>query len=135
MTAHEGGPSEPDTAPRLPWPIYGITAALLLAPLVQLWCLLEGRSLQNFGSGTSAHLAYFLFAPLSAILLLRRHPRARSSLYIFTTFEIVRCLYSGHLAVAALAVALLVYVQLPSVRAAYPKIDARMMLERMRRRS
>ena len=134
MTARESAPAEAAGAPRIPWPIYGISAALLGAPLLQAWCLLEGRSLLNFGSGTSAHVTYFLFAPMSAVFLLRRHPRARSSLYIFTTFEIARCLRSDHVALAALAVALLIYVQLPSVRAVYPKIDARMVLARMRGR-
>ncbi|MCH7600442.1 MAG: hypothetical protein IH973_11855 [Myxococcales bacterium] len=61
-------------------------------------------------------------------------PRARSSFYIFTTFEIVRCLRSDHLASVALAVALLIYLQLPSVRVVYPKIDARTVLARMRGR-
>ncbi len=121
-------------APRIPWPIYGLSAALLAAPLLQAWCLLEGRPLLNFGSGALAHVSYFLFAPMSAVLLLRRHTRARSSLYIFTTFEIVRCLRSDHLVLVALGVALLIYVQLPSVRAVYPKIDARMVLARMRGR-
>ena len=81
-----------------------------------------------------AHVSYLLFAPMSAVLLLRRHSRARSSLYIFTTFEIARSLRSDHVALAALAVALLIYVQLPSVRAVYPKIDARMVRARIRGR-
>ncbi len=135
MTAHEGEPAEPAEKPPIPGPIYGIAAALLGAPLFHAWCLLQGRALLSFGPGTSAHLSYFLFAPISAVLLLRRHPRARFSLYILTTFEILRCLRSDHLAVAAVALALLVYVQLPSVRAVYPVIDARMMLARMRSRS
>jgi hypothetical protein len=134
MTVHEGEPVEFAGRPPIPKPIYGIAAALLGAPLLQIWCLLQGQTLLNFGPATSAHLAYFLFAPISAGLLLFRHPRARLSLYIFTTFEIVRCLRSGHLAVAALALALLIYVQLPSVRAVYPMIEAKMMLARMRGR-
>lgn len=134
MTAPKGVAAEPAGAPRIPWPIYGLSAALLAAPLLQAWCLLEDRSLLNFGSGASAHFTYFLFAPISAVLLLRRHPRARSSFYIFTTFEIVRCLRSDHLASVALAVALLIYLQLPSVRVVYPKIDARTVLARMRGR-
>ena len=68
------------------------------------------------------------------MFLLRRHPRARSSLYIFTTFEIVRSLHSGQLAVAAVALALLLYVQLPSVRAVYPMLDARTILARLKLR-
>ena len=134
MTAHEGEPAEPAEKPPIPGPIYGIAAALLGAPLLQAWCLLQGRALLNFGPGISAHLSYFLFAPLSAVFLLRRHPRARSSLYIFTTFEIVRSLHSGHLAVAAVALALLLYVQLPSVRAVYPMLDARTILARLKLR-
>ena len=121
-------------APRIPWPIYGLSAALLAAPLLQAWCLLEGRPLLNFGSGALAHVSYFLFAPMSAVLLLRRHARARSSLYIFTTFEIARSLRSDHLEWVALAVALLVYVQLPSVRAVYPKLDAQVVWARIRAR-
>ena len=134
MTARRGAPAELAGAPRIPWPIYGLSAALLAAPLLQAWCLLEGQSLLNFGSGASAHLAYFLFAPISAVLLFRRNARARSSLYILTTFEIVRCLRSDHVVLIAPLVALLIYVQLPSVRAVYPKIDARMVLARMRGR-
>ena len=129
MTVHQGEPTE---KPPIPGPIHGIAVALLGAPLLQAWCLLQGQALLNFGPGLSAHVSYFVFAPMSAVFLLRRHPRARSSLYIFTTFEILRSLHSGHLAVAAVALALLLYLQLPSVRAVYPMIDPQAMRARLK---
>lgn len=138
MTAPEGEQAEPTEEPpshaAIPLPIYGIVAALFAAPAVQAWCLLQGQTLLNFGPSTSANLSYLLFAPISAVLLLRRHARARSSLYFFSTFEILRCLRSDHLALAAVVLVVLAYVQLPSVRAVYPMLDAQSILARIRGR-
>jgi hypothetical protein len=65
---------------------------------------------------------------------LRRHERARFSVYVFLSCEILRAERIHSLALGMLAVAAILYLQLPSARAFHPSVDPRRVLERIRLR-
>src|SRR5215475_11528733 len=128
---------EPDTADgmRRPAGLWLLTAVLLVSPVIHLLALLFHTRWLNFGS----HLpwdgfVYFLIAPIVGFLMLRRHERARFSVYVFLSCEILRALRIHSPALGALAVAALVYLQLPGPRRYHPRVDPRRVLERIRLR-
>src|SRR6185436_138830 len=70
-----------------------LTIALLASPALHLLALLFNRHWLNFGSH---HLwdgfVYFIIAPVVGWLMLRRHERARFSVYVFLSCEILRAI-------------------------------------------
>lgn len=125
---------EPRHAGR-PLGLWLLTIALLASPLVHLAALALGRQWLNFGSHRIWDgLVYLLIAPLVGTLMLRRHERARFSAYVFLTCEILRAVRIGSPALGVLALAALLYLQLPAARRVHPSIDPRRVLERIRLR-
>src|SRR4029078_9984118 len=83
-------PDQP--APR-PFGLWLLTIGLLASPLIHLAALLLGRHWLNFGSQRAWDgFVYFLIAPIVGALMLRRHERARFSVYVFLSCEMLRAL-------------------------------------------
>ena len=93
------------------------------------------RQWLNFGSRRAWDgFVYLLIAPLVGTLMLRRHERARFSVYVFLSCEILRALRIQSLALGLLALAAILYLQLPAARRVHPSVDPRRVLERIRLR-
>ena len=94
--------------------------------------LLRARWL-NFGSDRLWDaFVYLLIAPVVGGLMLRRHERARFSAYVFLSCEILRAIRIHSLALGAIAVGFLVYLQTPAARRYHPMVDPRKVLARLR---
>jgi hypothetical protein len=140
MAAVEAGPALSPAAsggvpPARPAGLWILTIALLLSPIAHLLALALDRPWLNFGSPRAWDgFVYLLIAPLVGTLALRRHERARFSLYVFLSCEILRALRIRSLALGLLSLAAILYLQLPAARRYHPSVDARRVLERIRLR-
>ncbi len=118
-----------------PLGLWLLTLGLLASPLVHLAALLLGRHWLNFGSLRPWDgFVYFVIAPVVGTLMLRRHERARFSVYVFLSCEVLRAVRIHSLALAVLAVLAILYLQLPAPRRYHPSVDPRRVLERIRLR-
>ena len=128
---------EPETADgmRRPAGLWLLTVVLLASPVIHLLALLFDTRWLNFGSRQPWDgFVYFLIAPVVGMLMLRRHERARFSVYVFLSCEILRAERIHSPALGVLAVLAILYLQLPAARAFHPSIDPRRVLERIRLR-
>jgi hypothetical protein len=115
--------------------LWFLTIALLVGPIVHLVALGLDRQWLNFGSRRVWDgFVYLLIAPLVGTLMLRRHERARFSVYVFLSCEILRALRIRSLPLGLLALASILYLQLPAARRFHPSVDPRRVLERIRLR-
>jgi hypothetical protein len=120
---------------RRPAGLWLLTVALLVSPLFHLVALLIGTHWLNFGSHHPWDgFVYFVIAPVVGTLMLRRHERARFSVYVFLSCEILRAIriHSGLLGL--LAAGSILYLQLPAARRFHPSVDPRRVLARLRLR-
>ena len=118
-----------------PLGLWFLTVGLLVSPLLHLAALLLGQHWLNFGSQRAWDgFVYFLIAPIVGTLMLRRHERARFSIYVFLSCEILRAQRIHSLPLGGLALAAILYLQLPAARRYHPTIDPRRVLERIRLR-
>ena len=125
---------ENENPPR-PVGLWLLTIGLLISPLVHLAALRLGQHWLNFGSQRAWDgFVYFLIAPIVGMLMLRRHERARFSVYVFLSCEILRAVRIHSPALGALALGAIVYLQLPAARRYHPMVDPRRVLERIRLR-
>lgn len=114
-----GKPARPETRP---WVITGLVAALAAAPVLQA-ASLAGLRVLNFAPDRPwNYLAYGLAAPYVAVLLSRRHPRARFAAYVFLTHEALRGLHFRHWDAVAVAAAWIALLQLPAARRYAPSL-------------
>ena len=129
-------PATADGVPVLrPAGLWLLTAALLVSPVVHLAAIWLNRHWLNFGSQRAWDwFVYLLIAPLVGTLMLRRHERARFSVYVFLTCEILRAERIGSLPLGLLAIAAILYLQLPAARRFHPSVDPRRVLDRIRLR-
>ncbi|HEV7668417.1 MAG TPA: hypothetical protein VGS22_07830 [Thermoanaerobaculia bacterium] len=140
MQALEAHPEPADalaapTSPPRPLGLWLLTVVLLASPLIHLAALQLGRHWLNFGSHRAWDgFVYFLIAPIVGTLMLRRHERARFSVYVFLSCEILRAFRIHSPALGALALGAIVYLQLPAARRYHPMVDPRRVLERIRLR-
>src|SRR3954464_10576750 len=82
---------EPANGVRRPAGLWLLTVALLTSPAFHLLALVVGARWLNFGSRQPWDaFVYFLIAPLVGTWMLRRHERARFSVYVFLSCEILR---------------------------------------------
>jgi hypothetical protein len=116
-----------------PLGLWILSTALLASPLIHAGALvLRGRWL-NFGSVRLWDgFVYFLIAPIVGVLMLKRHERARFSVYVFLSCEILRAIRIHSLTLGLIAVAFLVYLQTPAARRYHPSVDPRRVLARLR---
>jgi hypothetical protein len=118
---------------RRPAGLWLLTVVLLTSPVFHLMALLFNRRWLNFGSHQPWDaFVYFIVAPVVGALMLRRHERARFSVYVFLSCEMLRAIriHSGLLGLLA-AVSIL-YLQLPAARRFHPAVDPRKVMARLR---
>ncbi len=94
---------------------------------LQAWSAAQAPlPLMNYGPPLWLNAAvYMLAAPFVASLLWRGRPRARPSVYMFCTFDVLRSVRYGHWLPAAIDIAIVAYLQTPSMRRAYPSVWSR----------
>jgi hypothetical protein len=116
-----------------PFALWILTIVLLASPMIHASALLLRTQWLNFGSPRVWDaFVYFLIAPIVGMLLLRRHERARFSAYVFLSCEVLRAVRIHSLALGVIAVAFLVYLQVPAARRYHPSVDPRKVLARLR---
>jgi len=100
---------------------------------VHLVALVLHRHWLNFGSRRLWDgLVYFIIAPVVGVLMLRRHERARFSVYVFLSCEILRAIRIHSYPLAWVSLGSILYLQLPAARRFHPSIDPRKVLARLR---
>ena len=125
--------SHEESAPRRPFGLWILTLALLASPLLHAAALLLHARWLNFGSTRLWDgLVYFLIAPIVGMLMLRRHERARFSVYVFLSCEILRAVRIHSPALGLLSAGFIAYLQLPAARAFHPSVDPRKVAARLR---
>jgi hypothetical protein len=123
----------PDRVRRPPG-LWLLTVVLLISPAIHLLALVFHTHWLNFGSHRLWDaFVYFVIAPVVGTLMLRRHERARFSVYVFLSCEILRAIriHSGLLGL--LAAGSILYLQLPAARRFHPSVDPRKVRARLRR--
>jgi hypothetical protein len=118
---------------RRPAGLWLLTVALLTSPAFHLLALFVGTRWLNFGSRQPWDaFVYFLIAPLVGTLMLRRHERARFSVYVFLSCEILRAIRIHSWVLGLLAAGSIVYLQSPAARRFHPAVDPRKVMARLR---
>jgi len=113
-----------------------LTVVLLTSPLFHLVALLFDRRWLNFGSHQPWDaFVYFVIAPVVGASMLRRHDRARFSVYVFLSCEILRAIRIHSWLLGLLAAVSVLYLQLPAARRFHPAVDPRKVMARLRVRS
>ena len=119
--------------PSRPLGLWILTLILLASPMIHAGALLLRTRWLNFGSPRLWDaFVYFLIAPIVGVLMLRRHERARFSVYVFLSCEILRAVRIHSLALGLMAVAFLLYLQTAAARRYHPSVDPRKVLARLR---
>jgi len=127
---------EPETADevRRPAGLWLLTVVLLTSPVIHLLALFFDTRWLNFGSRLAWDgFVYFVIAPVVGALMLRRHERARFSVYVFLSCEILRATRIHSWPLGLLAAASIMYLQLPAARRFHPSVDPRKVMARLRR--
>jgi hypothetical protein len=126
---------EPQTAGgmRRPAGLWLLSVVLLSSPVLHLVALYFDRRWLNFGSRLPWDaFVYFVIAPVVGALMLRRHERARFSVYVFLSCEILRAMRIHSLLLGLLSAAAILYLQLPAARRFHPSVDPRKVMARLR---
>jgi hypothetical protein len=124
-------PDRPER-PSRPLGLWILTFSLLASPVIHGGALLVRAQWLNFGSlRLWDAFVYFLIAPIVGVLMLRQHERARFSVYVFLSCEILRAVRIHSLALGLIAVGFLVYLQTPAARRFHPSVDPRRVLARI----
>ncbi|MBI3455752.1 MAG: hypothetical protein HY002_08190 [Candidatus Rokubacteria bacterium] len=127
----ERGPERADG--RRPPVIAALVLACALAPVLQA-ASLGGLRVLNFAPDRPwNYVAYGLAAPYVALLLWRRHPRARFAAYVFLTHEALRGLHFRRWDAVLVAAGWILLVQLPSARRWAPSLQPAEIIARLRR--
>jgi hypothetical protein len=118
---------------RRPAGLWLLTVALLASPLIHLVALFFDARWLNFGSRLPWDgFVYFVIAPVVGALMLRRHERARFSVYVFLSCEILRAIRIHSWPLGLLAASAILYLQLPAPRRFHPSVDPRKVMARLR---
>jgi hypothetical protein len=118
---------------RRPIGLWLLTVALLASPAFHLLALFLGKRWLNFGSHQPWDaFVYFVIAPVVGALMLRRHERARFSVYVFLSCEILRAIRIHSALLGLLAAVSILYLQLPAARRFHPAVDPRKVMARLR---
>src|SRR5262245_42175875 len=129
---------EPETTDRVRRPVglWLLTAVLLTSPAFHLVALLFDTRWLNFGSHQLWDaFVYCVIAPVVGVSMLRRHERARFSVYVFLSCEILRAIGIHSWLLGLLSVVSLLYLQLPAARRFHPAVDPRKVMARLRVRA
>src|SRR5262245_7171662 len=128
----------PDTADeaRRPAGLWLLTVVLLASPAFHALALVLDRHWLNFGSHHPWDgFVYFIIAPVVGVLMLRQHERARFSVYVFLSCEILRAIRIHSWLLGLLAAGAILYLQLPAARQCHPMVDPRKVVWRLRIRA
>ena len=118
---------------RRPAGLWVLTIVLLTSPAIHAAALFSNTRWLNFGSRHPWDgFVYFVIAPLVGALMLRRHERARFSVYVFLSCEIIRAIRIHSALLALLAACSILYLQLPAARRFHPSVDPRKVMARLR---
>ena len=118
---------------RRPPGLWLLTAVLLASPVIHLLALVFHTRWLNFGSRLPWDaFVYFVIAPVVGALMLRRHERARFSVYVFLSCEILRAIRIHSWLLGVLAATSILYLQLPAARRFHPSVDPRKVMARLR---
>lgn len=110
-----------------------LTIALLASPAFHALALVWHRRWLNFGSHHPWDaFVYFVIAPVVGAMMLRRHERARFSVYVFLSCEILRAIRIHSSLLGVLAAGAILYLQLPAARRFHPSVDPRKVMARLR---
>ncbi len=126
---------EPDIADEVSRPagLWLLTVVLLTSPAIHGLALFFNKHWLNFGSPHPWDaFVYFIIAPVVGTLMLRRHERARFSVYVFLSCEILRAIRIHSWLLGLLAAGSIVYLQLPAARRFHPSVDPRKVMARLR---
>src|SRR6266550_4888160 len=126
---------EPETAHELRRPagLWLLTVVLLTSPVIHLLALFFHTRWLNFGSRLPWDgFVYFFIAPVVGALMLRRHERARFSVYVFLSCEILRAIRIHSWLLGVLSAGSILYLQLPAARRFHPSVDPRKVMARLR---
>ena len=120
-----------------------IAGSLFAAPLLQIVAAITGSHIGNFGNARWASWPIYLAAaPFVGWLLWIGHPRARFATYILLTTEALRSLRAlerladppGAWSMLAVAIAIILVLQLPSARRFCPTLRPSEIQLRLRQR-
>jgi hypothetical protein len=128
---------DPESAGTLRRPVglWLLTLALLISPAIHGLALLFHTRWLNFGSRHPWDtFVYVVMAPVVGVLMLRRHERARFSVYVFLSCEILRAIRIQSVLLGLLAAGSILYLQLPVARRFHPSVDPRKVMARLRLR-
>ena len=118
---------------RRPLGLWLLTVVLLTSPAFHLLALLVNARWLNFGSHHPWDgFVYFIIAPVVGTLMLRRHERARFSVYVFLSCEILRAIRIHSWPLGLLSAISILYLQLPAARRFHPSVDPRKVMARLR---
>ena len=118
---------------RRPVGLWLLTIVLLTSPAIHLLALFLDTRWLNFGSRLPWDgFVYFVIAPVVGALMLRRHERARFSVYVFLSCEILRAIRIHSWLLGLLAAGSILYLQLPAPRRFHPSVDPRKVMARLR---
>ena len=126
---------EPETKDgvRRPAGLWLLTVVLLTSPAFHLLALVVDTRWLNFGSHQPWDaFVYFVIAPVVGTLMLRCHERARFSVYVFLSCEILRAIRIRSGLLGLLAAVSILYLQLPEARRFHPAVDPSKVLARLR---
>jgi hypothetical protein len=126
---------DPDTAHgvRRPAGLWLLTVVLLASPALHSLALFFHTHWLNFGSHHPWDaFVYFIIAPVVGVLMLRRHERARFSVYVFLSCEILRAIRIHSWLLGLLSAGSIVYLQFPAARRFHPMVDPRKVMARLR---
>src|SRR5436190_1788291 len=125
-------PDRGERPPRRPLGLWILTLGLLASPMIHGGALLLHAQWLNYGSlRLWDAFVYFLIAPIVGALMLRRHERARFSVYVFLSCELLRAARIHSPALALISVGFLGYLQLPAARRFHPSVDPGRVLARL----
>lgn len=118
--------------PSRPLGLSFLTLGLLASPVIHAGALVLHTHWLNFGSVRLWDaFVYFLIAPIVGVLMLRRHERARFSVYVLLSCEVLRAVRIHSLALGLISVGFLAYLQTPAARRFHPSVDPRRVLARL----
>ena len=118
---------------RRPAGLWLLTVVLLTSPVIHLLALFFHTRWLNFGSRLPWDaFVYFVIAPVVGALMLRRHERARFSVYVFLSCEILRAIRIHSWLLGLLSATAILYLQLPAARRFHPSVDPRKVMARLR---
>jgi hypothetical protein len=121
---------------RRPAGLWVLTVVLLAGPAFHAVALFLGTHWLNFGSHHPwDSFVYFIIAPVVGWLMLSRHERARFSVYVFLSCEILRAVRIHSSLLGLLSVGSILYLQLPAARRFHPSVDPRKVMARLRLKS